>query len=124
MSRQPPRGRRSTTDRGREGESSAASYLVSQGYTILEKNFRRVTGEVDIVCERQGVLTFVEVKRWPRAFMSELSIALSGRRRQRMRQTAELFVLEHPKYRGERISLDLIFVAGDGGEVRHIPGAL
>jgi putative endonuclease len=115
---------KSTAARGREGEASAAAYLLRVGYIILEKNFRRRTGEVDIVCERSGTLVFVEVKRWPRAFRSELNIALSGQRLERLRRTAELFLQERPKYRDHRIRFDLLFVATGGGEIEHIPGAL
>lgn len=114
----------STVARGRRGEAAAAAYLEAAGYTILEKNFRRATGEVDIVCERPGELVFVEVKRWPREFVSELSIALSGKRRERLYRTAELFLEERPDCRGRRLRFDLVFVATEGGAVNHIPGAL
>jgi putative endonuclease len=47
---------------GRDGEGLAASYLKGHGYRILEKNFRCRLGEVDLIVERQGTITFVEVK--------------------------------------------------------------
>jgi len=47
---------------GRDGEGLAASYLKGLGYKILEKNFRCRLGEVDLIVERKGALTFVEVK--------------------------------------------------------------
>lgn len=114
----------STTSRGRRGEAAAAAYLSARGYTILEKNFRRHTGEVDILCERSGQLVFVEVKRWPRAFRSELSIALSRQRRERLYRTAELYLVEQPAYRNHALRFDVVFVASEGGEIEHIPGAL
>lgn len=114
----------STSARGKEGEASAAAYLLREGYTILEKNFRRRTGEVDIVCERSGTLVFVEVKRWPRAFRSELNVALSGQRLERLRRTSELFLLERPEFRDHLVRFDLLFVATGEGEIEHIPGAL
>jgi putative endonuclease len=119
-----PRKDNSTTSRGREGEALAAEFLRRQGYTILEKNFRRPTGEVDIVCERSGNIVFAEVKRWPRAFRSELKIALSSRRKERLRRTAELFLLERPEFRTYRVRFDLLFVATGEREIEHIPGAL
>ncbi len=119
-----PKKDNSTSARGRRGEELAAEYLLRSGYTILEKNFRRRTGEVDIVCERSGSLVFIEVKRWPRAFRSELNIALSSRRRERLRRTAELFLVEHPEFRGHRVRFDLLFVATGEREIEHIPGAL
>jgi putative endonuclease len=50
------------TPTGRLGEAFAAEYLVRQGYEILEKNYRRQFGEVDIVARDRGTLVFVEVK--------------------------------------------------------------
>ena len=51
-----------TSTTGRLGEAFAAEYLVRQGYEILEKNYRRQFGEVDIVARDRGTLVFVEVK--------------------------------------------------------------
>ena len=34
---------------GKEQENKAVDYLLSKGYTILEKNYLRRTGEIDIV---------------------------------------------------------------------------
>ena len=51
-----------TTTTGRLGEVFAAEYLVRHGYEILEKNYRRQFGEVDIVARDRGTLVFVEVK--------------------------------------------------------------
>lgn len=43
-------------------EERAAEYLRSQGYGILERNFRCRFGEIDLIAEEAGVLVFVEVK--------------------------------------------------------------
>nr|WP_281184068.1 YraN family protein [Trichlorobacter lovleyi] len=48
---------------GELGERAAAEYLVSRGYSLLERNFRSRGGEVDIVAkDRDGCIVFVEVK--------------------------------------------------------------
>jgi len=47
---------------GREGEAMAASILKGRGYRILEKNYRCRLGEVDLIVEKEGTITFVEVK--------------------------------------------------------------
>lgn len=53
-----------TTDKelGRDGESLAAAYLRDLGYKIRERNYRCRQGEVDVIVERKGTITFVEVK--------------------------------------------------------------
>ncbi len=48
--------------RGREAEDLAASWLAGRGYRILARNHALRGGEVDLVCEADGVLCFVEVR--------------------------------------------------------------
>lgn len=48
--------------RGREAEDLAAGWLAERGYRILARNHALRTGEVDLVCEGDGVLCFVEVR--------------------------------------------------------------
>jgi len=47
---------------GTGGEDKAAHYLEENGYVILERNYRTRKGEIDIICEKDGILIFVEVK--------------------------------------------------------------
>ena len=47
---------------GTYGENLALNYLVSNEYTILEKNFRNRYGEVDIICNINNIIVFIEVK--------------------------------------------------------------
>jgi putative endonuclease len=48
--------------RGREAEDLAAGWLCERGYRILARNHALRRGEVDIVCEADGILCFVEVR--------------------------------------------------------------
>jgi putative endonuclease len=47
---------------GEKGEELAAAYLTEAGYRIIERNYRCVFGEIDIVAEEGNTLIFVEVK--------------------------------------------------------------
>lgn len=47
---------------GKAGELAAARVLESNGYRVLETNFRTRFGEIDIVAEEAGCLCFVEVR--------------------------------------------------------------
>lgn len=47
---------------GRAAEEAAAAALRRAGYRVLARNCRTPFGEIDIVAERKGTLTFVEVK--------------------------------------------------------------
>lgn len=47
---------------GRHGEIIASNYLKNKGYRILSRNYRCRDGEIDIICEKEHILIFVEVK--------------------------------------------------------------
>ncbi|MCD8303974.1 MAG: YraN family protein [Prevotellaceae bacterium] len=51
-------------DLGKAGEQQAADYLVRQGYTILDRNWRapHSRNELDIVATKDECLVVVEVK--------------------------------------------------------------
>ncbi len=46
----------------KEGETEAAEYLISKGYTIRHRNWRSGKRELDIVAQKDGELVIVEVK--------------------------------------------------------------
>lgn len=48
--------------RGKFGEDYTAEYLVNKGFVILDRNFRRKGGELDIVALDKNELVIVEVK--------------------------------------------------------------
>lgn len=47
---------------GRGGEDIACTFLVRKGFKIIERNYRRKSGEIDIIAEKDGTVRFVEVK--------------------------------------------------------------
>ena len=47
---------------GDAGEEVAIRYLVSKGYTIIERNYWKPWGEIDVVAKKGSVISFVEVK--------------------------------------------------------------
>lgn len=47
---------------GAYGERVAVSYLVDQGMSLLERNWRGTAGEIDIIARDGDALVFCEVK--------------------------------------------------------------
>ncbi len=47
---------------GEIGEAMAAEYLLKNGYEILERNYRYLKAEVDIIAQTGNTLCAVEVK--------------------------------------------------------------
>jgi len=56
---------------GKFAEKVAENYLKGEGFKILEKNFRKPWGEIDIIAKIGDALVFVEVKANSQEFRSE-----------------------------------------------------
>ena len=47
---------------GQRGESIATSYLLRNRFRIIDRNFTRKWGELDIIAQKAGKIHFIEVK--------------------------------------------------------------
>lgn len=47
---------------GDTGEGVACKYLEQRGYTVVERNYLKPWGEIDIVAQKANKLYFIEVK--------------------------------------------------------------
>jgi putative endonuclease len=109
------------TRAGFAGEQIAASFLTGIGYQVKERNFRKPSGEVDIIAVEGGTIAFCEVKSWERMPISGLEHALSRRKQGRIIRTSLWFLQEHPEFAGFQPRFDLLFVSH--GSVEHFKNA-
>jgi len=47
---------------GQAGEEQAARYLMEKGYRIVQRNWRFLKAEIDLIARKGDTLVFVEVK--------------------------------------------------------------
>ena len=47
---------------GQIGEDLACKFLVKHGFSIVTRNYLKPFGEIDIICSKNGITHFVEVK--------------------------------------------------------------
>src|SRR5690242_16806940 len=47
---------------GELGENVAAKFLMKHGFSVVERNYTKKWGEIDIIAEKRGVVYFIEVK--------------------------------------------------------------
>jgi len=53
------------------GEGIACDYLKAKGHQIIERNYWKPWGEIDIIVEKEGVVGFIEVKTVSRENLGE-----------------------------------------------------
>ena len=108
---------------GRAGEEAAVRYLEQQGYTILERNFRLRTGEVDIIARDREYLVFIEVKtRTNNAFGSPFE-AVDQSKQQRIARTALAYLAGQAREMPVRFDVVAVFAAGDAVRVELLRNA-
>lgn len=56
---------------GQTGENIASSYLLNNGFTILDKNFKLKFGEIDLIAKKGNTIHIVEVKTKTTAYKGE-----------------------------------------------------
>jgi putative endonuclease len=78
---------------GREGESTAVTFLKKKGYRILEKNFCSKLGEIDIIAEHEGLLVFFEVKARADHKFGHPFNAVNSAKQKKIIQTAQSFLV-------------------------------
>jgi putative endonuclease len=83
-----------TVGLGRRGEHIAASVLTRRGYTVVAQNWYCAAGEVDIVAERAGELTFFEVRTRRGQAYGTPEQSIRPQKRARMTEVARLYVGE------------------------------
>lgn len=83
---------------GQVGEEHASQYLIQQGYTIIQRNWRTKLGEIDIIAIHDNILFLVEVKTRSSINFGYPVEAITQKKLQRMKLTAQLYCQAHNYY--------------------------
>ncbi len=122
-----PQERENHIEAGRKGETAALAYLLSQGYALLDRNWRFGRGELDLVMEApDGDLVFVEVKTRRQHHAGDPLGWITPRKQAQIRRVARGYCLRHDI--GDRpMRFDAVGVDLTGREalpiVTHVPHA-
>lgn len=108
---------------GFDGETFVATYLQQQGFTILERNYRKRYGEIDLIANKGNLLVFVEVKmRRYRYF--HLSQAITPTKQRKIIKTAKAYISKHQiNDTIYRFDVALIELHNNSHQLTYIPNA-
>ncbi|MBI4096675.1 MAG: YraN family protein [Candidatus Levybacteria bacterium] len=107
----------------RLGEEKACEYLKKLGFKIIERNFRKGYGEIDIIAidssEKEKVLSFTEVKtRTSNSYGSPLE-AITYWKLKSLIKTAQYYKLTHNNL-PKSLRIDAVSVVLNGNEAKSI----
>ncbi len=105
-------GKTDNRSKGRLYEGLAEEYLGRRGYRILERNFQRRGGEIDLVALEGGYLVFVEVKFRADSRKGEALGAVGPRKRRRICQAARRYCAEKGLPEDVPVRFDVVAVTG------------
>jgi putative endonuclease len=94
---------------GKRGEDLAAAYLAEAGYRIVERNYRCIFGEIDIVAEEGETLVFVEVKSRRSEVYGEPQLAVGDEKQKKISRIA-MHYLQERRLRHRLARFDVVAV--------------
>jgi putative endonuclease len=104
---------------GEIGESLSCKFLVKHGFSIIERNYTRKWGEIDIVAQKDKKLYFIEVKtvscetvdlieKDPKHMKVIQNV--HGKKVSRMKRVIQTYLIEHNVSHETRWQFDIIAV--------------
>jgi putative endonuclease len=97
---------------GSQFELQAEHFLVKKGYRILNRNVNYRCGEIDLVAEKDKILTFIEVRMRDAGAVIHPIETLSVTKMNRLRRAIQVYLLS---YRGDAavLQIDLLSIRTD-----------
>ena len=114
------------------GERAATKFLKKAGYKILERNYVSGDSEIDIICKRDALMAFVEVKTRTVGHESPIeprpAAAVTQKKQQKIIKAAALYGAYYGKGMKKRLDVIEVWVDDSSGkpkiaEIKHLEGA-
>jgi len=115
--------RKENRSKGNKGERLAAKELMKKGYEVLDMNFCRKGGEIDIIAQKDDSIVFVEVKYRKSLENGIPCEAVDVRKQKRIIETAKKYIDENHLY-DSSFRFDVVeILESDRIYMRHIENA-
>lgn len=110
-------------DFGKLGEELAVNYLTGKGYEILERNWRNIHKEIDIIAKDGKFLVIVEVKTRQTDEYGEPDVAVTRKKQRMLIAAANAYITR--KGLDMETRFDIISIVFRDGEpvIEHIEDA-
>jgi putative endonuclease len=110
-----------TRQLGQTGENMAIDHLVSQGYRILDRNWKNGKYEIDIIAQSEEEIVFVEVKLRTGAEIPP-DRAVQWQQKLRIMRSAHVYIIQNGISKEPRFDLITIYGFGNNKRLSHVEG--
>lgn len=111
---------RQRLDLGAAGEAAVADWYRTNGYEVVETNWRCRQGELDLIVRKGRILVFCEVKTRSSDAFGAPAEAVTREKRDRIRRLAAIWLDDAP-FRAREVRFDVAAVLD--GEIEVIEAA-
>ncbi|MGQ0713247.1 MAG: YraN family protein [Gemmatimonadaceae bacterium] len=109
---------------GELGERVAERWLKRHGWRVLMRRFRSGHRDIDLVMEREGLVTFVEVKARRGTEFGEPVEAVGWRKQRELTRSALVWMDRHGRpHETYRFDVVGVLVEGERVRIRHVENA-
>ena len=102
-----------TGRRGQDAESFACHYLEGQGLALIERNYRRRAGEIDLIMDDSGSLVFVEVRYRRQNRFGSGAESVDRRKQAKIVACARGYLQTRPEMATRPCRFDVVSISGD-----------
>lgn len=106
---------------GKIGEYVAEKFLASRGYEILERNYKKKVGEIDLIAKYEDYIIFIEVKLRSGTTHGLPIEYVTKKKQEKIIRTAHIYLQEREK----NVRFDVIAILKEDNKyhVEHVQNA-
>ncbi len=109
--------------KGKKGELIAEKYMLNRGYRIHFRNKRVGRNEIDLICEKEGVIIFVEVKSRTGTSLLKPFESVNRVKQNKILRVADDVAVKHFPDHNYRFDIISIVFRKDKLDIEHIKNA-
>lgn len=110
-------------DLGKAGEQFAIEYLQKNGYSILEKNYRFLKAEVDVIAKKENTLIAVEVKTRSTDYFGDPQDFINQKKITLLVSAMDNYIVERNLDVEVRFDIIAIIKQKDAFQIKHLKDA-
>lgn len=95
---------------GQIGEKLAENYLRENKFRIIDQNYRKKWGEIDLIAQKGKTLHFIEVKTQIADFVNRPEDKVNWRKQRRIHRAALTYLLERRYPSDQEWQVDVIAI--------------